>query len=66
MESSHPDRILRIARVLDLTGLSRSSLYRKISEGSFPKQIQITTHCIGWRESCVRAWMADPMGWKGN
>jgi prophage regulatory protein len=66
MEQSHPDRILRLAKVLELTGLSRSTLYRKINEGSFPKQVQISTCCIGWRESSVAQWLADPMAWKTN
>lgn len=55
-----PDRILRIKSVLELTGLSRSTLYRKIEEGRFPKQINIAERCIGWRQSAVRAWMQDP------
>ncbi len=66
MEQLHTCRILRIAKVLDLTGLSRSSLYRKVNEGSFPKQVQITTHCVGWRESSVLEWLADPIGWKAD
>ena len=63
---AQPDRILRIANVLDMTGLSRSTLYRKVGDGSFPKQIQISAYCIGWRESSVAAWLADPMGWKAD
>lgn len=63
---AQPDRILRIAKVLDMTGLSRSTLYRKVDDGSFPKQIQISAYCIGWRESAVAAWLADPMGWKAD
>lgn len=55
------DRILRINAVLDRTGLSRSTLYRKIESGSFPKQIAISTRCAGWRESDVDAWMKNPM-----
>ena len=55
------DRILRIKAVLDRTGLSRSTLYRKIESGSFPKQIAISTRCAGWRESDVAAWMKNPM-----
>ena len=42
------DRILRIRAVLDRTGLSRSTLYRKIQSGTFPKQVQISTRCAGW------------------
>lgn len=55
------DRILRIKTVLDRTGLSRSTLYRKIQHGSFPKQVQISIRCAGWRESAVTAWMQNPM-----
>lgn len=55
------DRILRLKAVLDRTGLSRSTLYRKIQAGSFPKQVRIATRCTGWRESAVSAWMKNPM-----
>jgi prophage regulatory protein len=56
-----PDRILRINAVLDRTGLSRATLYRKMQTGTFPKQIRIATRCAGWRESAVAAWMKNPM-----
>lgn len=55
------DRILRIKAVLDRTGLSRSTLYRKVQSGTFPKQVHISTRCAGWRESAVNAWMRNPM-----
>ncbi|MFN3944045.1 MAG: helix-turn-helix transcriptional regulator [Allosphingosinicella sp.] len=54
------DRILRIRTVLERTGLSRSTLYRRIEQGSFPKQIRISERCVGWRESAVEAWMRSP------
>ncbi len=56
-----PDRILRIKAVLDRTGLSRTTLYRKVQTGSFPKQVAISTRCIGWRESAVTEWLRNPM-----
>lgn len=61
MTSSTPDRILRINAVLERTGLTRSTLYRKIQAGSFPKQVQIAARCTGWRESAVAEWMRNPM-----
>lgn len=54
-----PDRILRLRTVLDRTGLSRSTLYRKIGDGSFPRQIRISIHGAGWRESDVNIWLAN-------
>lgn len=55
-----PDRILRLKTVLERTGLSRSTLYRKMQNGTFPRNIQISTRCAGWRESALEAWMRDP------
>lgn len=60
-----PDRILRIRTVLQRTGLSRSTLYRKIQDGTFPRQVQISIHGAGWRESEVGRWIADPMSYRG-
>jgi prophage regulatory protein len=56
-----PDRILRLNAVLDRTGLSRSTLYRKMQAGTFPRNVRISTRCAGWRESAVEAWMRNPM-----
>lgn len=58
--SEQLDRILRIRAVLDCTGLTRSTLYRKIEAGTFPRQITISTRCVGWREKAVREWLANP------
>jgi prophage regulatory protein len=54
------DRIVRIKTVLARTGLSRSTLYRKIQQGTFPRQLRIAERCVGWRESAVDAWLGAP------
>lgn len=56
-----PDRILRLNAVLERTGLTRSTLYRKIQQGTFPRQLQLSARCAGWRESAVAEWMHNPM-----
>lgn len=61
MATETPDRIIRINTVLARTGLSRSTLYRKVQDGSFPKQLKLSARCAGWRESAVNAWMKNPM-----
>ena len=61
MTTEVPDRILRINTVLERTGLTRSTLYRKINDGTFPRQVAISSRCAGWRESAVNAWMRNPM-----
>lgn len=61
MSIVRPSRILRLSSVLDRTGLSRSTLYRKIQLGTFPKQLRISARCAGWRESDVDAWLSNPV-----
>ncbi len=45
-----PDRILRLKTVLERTGLSRSTLYRKVQNSTFPRNVQISVRGTGWRE----------------
>lgn len=66
MTQPRPDRFLRLDAVLDRTGLSRSSLYRKIEAGTFPRQIAIAQRSVGWRESAITAWMQNPMCWQAD
>jgi prophage regulatory protein len=57
------ERIIRLKTVLARTGLSRSTLYRKIAEGTFPAQVRISIHGAGWHESAVSGWIADPVSY---
>ncbi|MFD9901626.1 helix-turn-helix transcriptional regulator [Mesorhizobium sp. NPDC059054] len=59
-----PDRIIRLRSVLSRTGLTRSTLYRKIAEGSFPAQIKISVNGAGWHESEINRWVEDPVRWR--
>jgi len=59
-----PDRIIRLKTVLFRTGLSRSTIYRKITEGTFPAQIRISVNGAGWRESEINRWVANPVTWR--
>ena len=44
------DRLLPFKRVLEVTSLSRATLYRKIGDGSFPAPLKIGRSRIAWRE----------------
>ena len=52
----HP-KILRLPKVEDLTGLSRSTLYQKIREGTFPANVALGARAVGWLESDVISWV---------
>ncbi|MEO6214587.1 MAG: AlpA family phage regulatory protein [Sphingomonas sp.] len=61
---SYPDRIIRLKTVLARTGLSRSTLYRKMADGTFPDKVRISVHGAGWHESAVNRWVADPVAYR--
>lgn len=52
--------ILRLKSVLERTGLSRSTLYRKVHDGTFPKPLRISERCTGWRDCDVDSWLRNP------
>ena len=61
---TNSDRIIRLKTVLARTGLSRTTLYRKMGEGTFPRQVKISVHGAGWRESAINRWIADPVSYR--
>lgn len=49
--------ILRLPAVKGRTGLSRSTIYLKVTEGTFPKPIQLGARAVGWLESEITDWI---------
>ena len=50
-------RIIRLKEVIASTGLSRSTIYKYISEGSFPKSLDLGGRSVGWLESEIQDWI---------
>lgn len=50
-------KILRLPSVKAITGLSRSTIYSRVSMGSFPKPISLGSRAVGWIESEVSDWI---------
>jgi prophage regulatory protein len=53
------DRVLRIPEVIDLVGLSVSTIYAMIADGRFPRPIKLGKRAVGWKESTIDAWLAS-------
>jgi prophage regulatory protein len=54
----HPLTLLRLPRVKNYTGLSRSEIYRRVSEGTFPKPVKLGERASAWPAHEVMAWVA--------
>ena len=50
-------RILRLPTVLLRTGLSRSTVYARVAEGTFPRQLSLGQNTVGWRETDIDTWI---------
>ena len=50
-------KILRRHEVEQRTGLSRSSIYAMINEGTFPRPIQLSSRSVGWPAIEVEDWI---------
>lgn len=51
-------RLIRLREVQHRVGLGRSTIYRWMSEGRFPKSVQLGGHAVAWVEAEVEAWIA--------
>jgi len=51
------EQIIKLPEVVKTTGLARSTIYKLISENSFPKQIKLTSFSSGWIQSEVDKWI---------
>lgn len=49
--------ILRLPAVKARTGLSRSTIYLRISEGKFPSPVSLGGRAVGWVETEVDEWL---------
>ncbi len=54
--AENPDALLTLQTVVAITGLSTSSIYRKLS-GDFPQPIRMGARCTRWRAADVTAWL---------
>ena len=53
--------ILRLPTVKAITGLSRSPIYLRMSEGSFPRQVNLGSRAVGWLASEIDHWIEEKL-----
>ena len=52
-------KLLRLPQVKQSTGLSKSTIYARIAEGTFPKQIPLGPRLVVWVESDIQNWITE-------
>ena len=59
-QPQHPppvDRLLPMTKVMDLTSLSKATVYRKVADGSFPAPFKIGKSRVAWLEADIAGWI---------
>ena len=49
--------ILRLPAVKTCTGLSRSTIYLRVAQGTFPKPVSLGGRAVGWLEAEIQEWL---------
>ena len=52
-------RLIRLPEVKARVGLGRSTIYRRMREGTFPLPRSLGGRAIAWAEEDVSAWIAE-------
>jgi prophage regulatory protein len=52
-------QMLRLPAVISLVGLSRSSVYFGVKNGSFPAPVKLSSRAVGWPSYLVQDWISD-------
>ena len=50
-------KLLAFAQVSDAVGLSRSTIYQRIKDETFPHPVSLGQHCVRWRSDQIAAWI---------
>ena len=49
--------ILRLPQVINQSGLARSTIYLRMSEGTFPNPMYLGVRAVGWIEADITDWI---------
>jgi prophage regulatory protein len=63
MNAPFIDRFVRLPEIVQRTGLSRATIYRKMDRGEFPHSVRLSANVIAWYERDLQGWLANPMSW---
>lgn len=62
IEDRRVTRLIRLKEVQHRVGLGRSTIYRWMAEGKFPKPVQLGGFTVAWPEHEIVEWIAGQMG----
>lgn len=59
IEPRRTTRLVRLKEVQHRVGLGRSTIYRWMAEGHFPKPVPLGEHSVAWSQEDIDDWIAQ-------
>lgn len=57
-------RLIRWSELSRITGLGRTTIWRREKQGRFPKKVDLGGGLVAWREDQVQEWLTNPADYK--
>lgn len=57
--TARDEELWSVRTIVARTGLARSTLYKYVQQGHFPRQRRLGPRRVGWLASEVRSWMGS-------
>lgn len=58
-EPRRATRLIRLPEVQHRVGLGRSTIYRWMAEGKFPRPVQLGGYAVAWSEEDISSWIEE-------
>ncbi len=59
-------KILRLKQVVEITGTSKTTIYRWLNANQFPKPINLSSSSVGWLEADINDWIQSKVEARGR
>jgi prophage regulatory protein len=59
-------RALRLPQVSELTGISKTQIYRLMQRGQFPVPARLSERVVAWDEAAINAWLVERFASAGD
>ena len=56
--SASKSRLIRLSEVMSRVSLSRTTIYNRMNDGTFPKSVKLGSRAVAWQESSIDEWIA--------
>jgi Predicted transcriptional regulator len=66
MTDRRTDSLVLLPTVIERTGMSQSTIYRRMAAGLFPRSVKISQNCVAWYLSDIADFIESPTDYRAE